>query len=251
MQSAPYQPLLSLAMQLVLAMQQALRCAADVAAAGPAFAIHANTSACNSLLHEGGKAPWGQSSGDLVMLGTLPTMAACNAAAAQWRNASAPAGAQRCLSSCWFHSPWNASFADECYCLSAPTWMPLPSPQADSAVLEWPCEGPADCSYNGECSGAAAGAAAGQCRCSAAWGGVRCGELQLLPVERGAPGLRELDARGGNVSTWGAPVLYDEEGGKWHGWASEMTHGCGINARRLGGSERRTRRTDTSAVQLA
>ena len=58
MQSAPYQPLLSLAMQLVLAMQQALRCAADVAAAGPAFAIHANTSACNSLLHEGGKAPW-------------------------------------------------------------------------------------------------------------------------------------------------------------------------------------------------
>jgi hypothetical protein len=43
-------------------------------------------------------------------------------------------------------------------------------------------------------------------------------------------GIREKFASGENISTWGAPILFDEKSKKWHGWASEMMHGCGINA---------------------
>ena len=113
--------------------------------------------------------------------------------------------------------------------------MPLESPKADSAVLNWPCESAADCSYNGKCAaaGVAATLGSGGCACEPAWQGVRCGELALLPVDkycREEWGFREVASDGSNVSTWGSPILYDETGGKWHGWASEMMHGCGINA---------------------
>jgi hypothetical protein len=51
-------------------------------------------------------------------------------------------------------------------------------------------------------------------------------------VPRETPGFRETNASSGNsnVSTWGAPILFDNISKQWHGWASEMTHGCGINA---------------------
>eukprot|EP01050_Picozoa_sp_SAG11_P017004 SAG11_NODE_2393_length_3409_cov_1.781269_3_plen_346_part_00 len=195
--------------------------AAAAARAPPGFTTHARTSACNQLDHEGGKAAWGASTGELKFLGVAASMASCNAKAAAWTNASAPA--ERCLSTCWFHSAWNESYTNQCFCNAGPIWMPLPSLQADSAVVEWPCASPADCSYNGECSG-------GVCKCAPAWGGVRCGELQLLPVDSKRMGFREKSAVGENVSTWGAPVLFDEQSQKWHGWASEMMHGCGINA---------------------
>ena len=59
---------------------------------------------------------------------------------------------------------------------------------------------------------------------------MRCGELQLLPVDAEHPGLRLVDADGRNVSTWGAPMLRDPATGTWHAWASEMEYGCGINS---------------------
>ena len=167
-----------------------------------------------------------QSGGVYKLLGTVPSLAGCNAKAAAWVNATEPT--QRCLSTCWLKAPRNSSNAQACYCAVSPTWMPLPSTEVDSAVVQYPCAGPGDCSYNGKCG------ADGSCSCDAAWGGVRCGELQLLPVDRKAAGFREIntsdDTSAKNVSTWGAPMLWDEPSAQWHGWASEMTHGCGINA---------------------
>lgn len=195
--------------------------AAASAAAPPAFAVSPNSSACHQLDHEGGKVPWGMPSvGELKYLGVVDSIHACNDAAAAWKNASAPL--ERCLSTCWYHSPWNVSYERQCYCNVEPTWMPLPSPQADSAVVSWPCAGPGDCSYNGHCTESNPP----RCECDPAWGGVRCGELQLLPVNSKTPGYREVSTAGENVSTWGSPILFDKASGKWHGWASEMMHGC-------------------------
>ena len=154
--------------------------------------------------------------------GGFGSVAACGAAAAAWANASDPA--QRCLSATLFRAPQNASFRGQCYCNIEPRWIPAPSDEADSARLLWPCASDEDCSFNGECS------ANGTCACDAAWGGVRCGELQLLPVDAARPGLRLVDAQGRNVSTWGAPMLRDPATGSWHAWASEMEYACGLNS---------------------
>jgi len=182
--------------------------------------VFANTSACAELRDtRGTKDPWGVSGEFLKFLGTTQSMEACTAAAVKWKNKSDTA--QRCLSTCWWRAPQNESFVDQCYCRVTPTWMPLPSPKADSAVINWPCASAADCSYNGKCSAAGGGG----CECDAAWTGVRCGELALLPANHAAPGFRETASDGSNISTWGSPVVWDEKGKQWHGWASEMMHG--------------------------
>jgi hypothetical protein len=49
-------------------------------------------------------------------------------------------------------------------------------------------------------------------------------------VDRAKLGFREVNqSTGANVSTWGAPVLWDEVSQQWHGWAAEMVNDCGIN----------------------
>ena len=111
-----------------------------------------------------------------------------------------------------------------CYCVPSLKWTPLPSSGADSARLLWPCTDDSECSFNGECS------AEGACRCDAAWAGPSCAQLRLLPADASAPGLRLTDTRGANVSTWGAPMLFDSATETWHAWASEMEAGCGINS---------------------
>lgn len=203
------------------------------AASGPTFDISTNISACSELHdNRGTKSKWGQSNFPLIYLGVSASMDECSSAAAKWRNSTALS--QRCRSTCWYPRPKNQTYLNQCYCRITPTWMPLPSELADSAVVNWPCTGPGDCSYNGVCAAAAEDTTAGSggCKCEVAWGGVRCGELQLLPVPRETPGFRETNASNGhsNVSTWGAPILFDNVSKQWHGWASEMTHGCGINA---------------------
>ena len=156
--------------------------------------------------------------------GGFASVEACGSAAAAWMNASDPA--QRCLSATFFRAPQNVSFAGQCYCNVEPRWIPAPSAEADSARLLWPCTvSPDACSYNGECD-----AGSGQCRCDAAWGGPRCSELQLLPVDAARPGLRLVDPQGRNVSTWGAPMLRDPASGTWHAWPSEIEYGCGLNS---------------------
>ena len=211
------------------------------AASPPTFQVFPNTSICFGARAGPGDRR-GESTATLKFLGKASTMDACSAAAAGWRNGTVPE--QRCMSTCWWPRARNESEINQCYCRVSPVWMPLPSVEAESSVVEWPCSGPRDCSYNGVCGDG------GKCACDPAWGGVRCGELQLLPVDRAAPGFREINrslhtqstravgvihtnssnTNHPNVSTWGAPVLWDEPSKQWHGWASEMTFGCGINA---------------------
>lgn len=189
------------------------------AAAAPPVEVHLNINAAFAL---GGRDA-GTSGQFIKFIGVAPTLDACVLAAAVWRNASAPAS-ERCLSAAWYRAPTNASFAQQCYCLVNPKWIPVGAPGVDSARLLWPCSDDGDCSFNGACS------PSGVCACDAAWEGPRCGALRLGPVDARAPGYRGVDARGSNVSTWGAPMLYDAAGGLWHAWASEMLDGCGINA---------------------
>jgi hypothetical protein len=200
-------------------------CAAAAVAAArapPPFAFFPGTNAAFSLPpgSAGQSGPYYK-----FVAGGLASVADCASAAAAWSNRSA--AGQRCLAATFFRAPRNASFAGQCFCLVQPKWIPAPSDEADSARLLWPCgSSPDDCSFNGECD-----APSGLCRCDAAWGGPRCSELQLLPVDAQRPGLRLTDAASGrNVSTWGAPMLLDSASGTWHAWASEMERGCGINA---------------------
>ena len=157
-------------------------------------------------------------------LGPAASLDACATAATIWRNASAPA--DRCLSAVWLHDPSNATFRDTCWCMPQPKWIPAEDKGADSARLLWPCASDVDCSLNGECN-----AASGACECDFGWRGPRCGELALGAVDRANPGLREINiTTGRNISTWGAPVLFDGATSTWHAWASEMVNECGLNS---------------------
>ena len=80
------------------------------------------------------------------------------------------------------------------------------------------CADTTACSYNGEC-------VSGQCKCDPEWAGEHCELLNLLPASPGA-GLNTKDA-GGDVSSWGATALQDDNG-KWHMWASEFVNHCGV-----------------------
>ena len=41
-------------------------------------------------------------------------------------------------------------------------------------------------------------------------------------MDKAKLGYHDKDGGGGNVSSWGSPVLFDEKTSTWHGWASEM-----------------------------
>jgi hypothetical protein len=183
-----------------------------------------NTNACSTLVegaNQHGQGA-GQSGPTIKFVGTADSVGSCAAAAAAWTSASE--SHLQCQSACWFRAPSNASFLHQCYCHVDPAWMPFPTAEVDSARLVWPCATARDCSYNGQCR-----TSDGTCQCQAAWKGSRCGELNLLPAAHPHPGYKRSDS-GGNVSSWGAPVLWDEHSGRWHGWASEMVDNCGINA---------------------
>lgn len=194
----------------------------------PTFEVFEGVSACHDLGLNS------KSAAEFRYLGVSLTMSSCFAAAVSWRFESEPEG--RCMSACWSkHAACMRSqrvratvSSHDCYCRVTPTWMALPNVSVDSAVINWPCSGPGDCSYNGVCDPLSLT----KCKCDPAWGGVRCGELQLLPVDRAKLGFREVNqSTGANVSTWGAPVLWDEVSQQWHGWAAEMVNDCGINPR--------------------
>lgn len=164
------------------------------------FAFYVNTSTCE------GHSP------ALRSLGAASSLAACGAKAIAWPH-------DRCYSLCWLRAQTNA-----CWCRTDREWMPVPTSEADSARIGWPCATSDDCSHNGVC------ASNGTCTCDVAWGGARCSELRLEPVDRAALGYRAKSAVGENISSWGAPIAYDAATQLWHGYASEMANGCGINA---------------------
>eukprot|EP01084_Bolivina_argentea_P221542 375190_1 len=83
-----------------------------------------------------------------------------------------------------------------------------------------PCTSARDCSYNGECI-------KNVCECSPQWMGAHCAMLNLLPTNK-AYGYQYF-LNGQNVSSWGGPVVRDDDG-NYHMWAAEMSMYCGINA---------------------
>ena len=146
-----------------------------------------------------------------TLLGTVASLAAC---------VELGTAAQACRAVCWQRAPGNASLAHQCLCRRDQAWLPHPANGTDSVQLARPCATAADCAYNGQC-------VSQRCQCRSGWGGPFCAELQLLAVNASQLGYRSVNVSG-NISSWGAPILYDQ--GLWHGWASEMLDNCGINS---------------------
>jgi hypothetical protein len=147
----------------------------------------------------------------------------------------------------------NASLVGECYAHVDHGWTPTVHGETqggggiDSGIVDWPCQGPLDCSLNGKC------AADGRCQCRAAWGGDRCETLVLEDVDRAKLGFSPMKD-GKNMSSWGGSVLpfssttHTVRGNgaasgeataattttttttKWHLWASRLDNHCGIGS---------------------
>eukprot|EP01052_Picozoa_sp_SAG31_P058477 SAG31_NODE_17891_length_654_cov_1.282883_1_plen_134_part_01 len=110
-----------------------------------------------------------------------------------------------------------------CYAHLSPAWFPYPAQYATSGRMRWPCRGASDCSLNGACG------ADGGCACDAAWRGLRCSELNLLAVNRSAPGYQPSD-HGRPTAVWGGGMAAgpDAEGRpQFHLWSTEYTKHCG------------------------
>jgi hypothetical protein len=184
-----------------------------------------NIDACSSYLPERAtKEDFSALMGiQVVALDSSKSLNECSKLASSWHDSDQPD--LRCRTACWFRNPQNKTLINQCFCLTDPIWMPKHTKKEhiDSARLNWACRDDSDCSFNGHCH------ATGRCYCSKAWKGIMCGELDLLPVDRSRLGFRQVDVNG-NISSWGAPVLWDEASRKWHGYASEIQDGCGINA---------------------
>ncbi|VEU39444.1 unnamed protein product [Pseudo-nitzschia multistriata] len=165
----------------------------------------------------------------VVELNSSFSLEECAGFAASWRDSN---GAL-CRTACWFnHQAANDNTVENrCFCLTDPIWMPQHQVhnhiegRVDSARLVWPCRENSDCSYNGHCSDTDH-----RCHCREGWKGLFCDELYLLPMTKDRLGFREVDTSGRNVSSWGAPILFDESSKIWHGFVSEIQAGCGINA---------------------
>mmetsp|Transcript_1750 Transcript_1750/g.2409 ORF Transcript_1750/g.2409 Transcript_1750/m.2409 type:complete len:445 (+) Transcript_1750:86-1420(+) len=81
-----------------------------------------------------------------------------------------------------------------------------------------------DCAMNGECIRASKDPQApGICHCYAGWKGNTCEVLDLLPIPS-SPGL----VLPNHTSSWGGSVIFHEDGW-YHMFASEITHGCGLD----------------------
>lgn len=168
----------------------------------------------------------GQSTEFVKYLGAhVTSLDACITLGISWINTTAPL--QRCETVAWLRSSANKTLQGSCFCHVDLKWMPQHDINYDSARLLWPCRSDRDCTFNGHCQPSGTGT---RCACTKPWNGPHCGSLDLAPVDRAVLGYRGKNATdGSNVSTWGAAMLSDSAG-TWHGWASEMTNGCGIHS---------------------
>ena len=83
------------------------------------------------------------------------------------------------------------------------------------------------CSLNGVLVG-------GACACDAGWTGVACSQLSLLPA---APltnatqvYFHPTNVGGGYSNSWGISVARDDGGALWHGFMTELAHGCALSS---------------------
>eukprot|EP01060_Flectonema_neradi_P031101 TRINITY_DN4634_c2_g1_i1.p1 TRINITY_DN4634_c2_g1~~TRINITY_DN4634_c2_g1_i1.p1 ORF type:complete len:504 (+),score=109.13 TRINITY_DN4634_c2_g1_i1:53-1513(+) len=134
------------------------------------------------------------------------------------------ADSDQCSEKCLSYSParcWSYVVKDgECFAVTTPGFNPSYEKGTLSGIVEWPCRGDDDCSFNGKCN-------SGTCNCRPAWSGHRCETLNILPTPLKAA-YRGTD-NGHNTSSWGGAVLKGPDN-KYHMWAAEMTEHCGIGA---------------------
>lgn len=152
-------------------------------------------------------------------LGEAGDVGACSALCSGWRNATDPAAA--CLSFTLYNSSAPPALQGRCYGRVTPLWIPHRSTSATSGRLLIPCRSNLDCSLNGACG------SDGRCNCSAGWKGLRCGELNLGPVNPRALGFKDPIR-----SSWGAGFaeVQPAGGGKpvYHGYVCVLSNRCGI-----------------------
>jgi hypothetical protein len=158
-------------------------------------------------------------------LGATASATACQAKCFAYENkeVSPVSGWTRCQSYTWQKTGRCTAIVDPL----ASGWEPHHEEGSVTGRLTWPptpCKTTADCSYNGKCAYQRR-----RCECDAAWLGDRCQTLALLPTTRTA-GLRALDDKGQNTSTWGGSIILDSDTGVQHMWAAEMLANCGINS---------------------
>ncbi|EGR47125.1 uncharacterized protein TRIREDRAFT_109392 [Trichoderma reesei QM6a] len=88
------------------------------------------------------------------------------------------------------------------------------------ALSHQACVSDDDCSLNGVCS------RTGACKCDPAWTGDDCGALDVRPAKRN--GGYNMTAEG--TSSWCSKIVQDPwDRGLHHLFASEFTHGCGLD----------------------
>ena len=183
----------------------------------------------------------GQSSGLVKFLGQLGTAELCGSACAEWAGGggAANATAERCHS----YTYHGTAYAEDprlrggCYGHTTDNWAPVfgQAGVASGQVRHAPtaCSGGAgsrgpSCEHNGICQ------PSGACACDPGWGGATCGRLALLPVaDRAAEGYKNA-----SVSSWGGSIVMVDDSpredgdaastGRYHLFAAEMTHGCGL-----------------------
>lgn len=197
--------------QTMMAALLLLLAGAAAGAAAPAFKLYIDTDDA-SVPHSGALPPF------VAALGGSADASACGALCGRWRNASDVG--QRCESFTFYGGTAQPALHGKCFGHSSVAWFANPSVgNATSGRVLWPCNDSLDCSLNGECS------ASGGCTCSAGWTGLKCGELDLLPVNRAQLGF----VPGATTSSWGGAVTRSHSGG-WKMYAAMMTNSCGINS---------------------
>jgi len=83
-----------------------------------------------------------------------------------------------------------------------------------------------DCNLSGRC-------ASGTCSCLAGWVGDDCGKLNLAPMDAKQPPAygKMPTATQEGLASWGGSIVRDpSDAERWHLFASEMSHGCGLDA---------------------
>ena len=107
----------------------------------------------------------------------------------------------------------NKACARGCFGLLDDTWAPVDEERVTSG------QGPR--AWNGTCS------------CNPGWTGNTCGRLDLMPMASDAPPAYGTlpTTRSTGLATWGGSIVRDpEDADRWHLYASEISHGCGLDA---------------------
>ena len=146
--------------------------------------------------------PAGNPSHGVLLVGTMPMAADCEAAAAKLAAATSWT-----YHRCDFPPAGTGNYSCHCYARTDGKWQPRHQQLVDSGFIKGPppprpppppapfrCSTNSDCQLNGQCT-------AGVCHCDVTWKGEQCQLLNLLPAAADA-GLQHPQ-----LSSWGGSVL--------------------------------------------